>query len=33
VLSRGRVIISDGEYHGDKGHGRYLRRDTCQYLR
>ena len=33
VLSRGRVIISAGEYRGEKGHGRYLRRDTCGYLR
>ena len=33
VLSRGRVIIDGGEYLGEQGHGRYLRRDTCQYLR
>ena len=33
VLSRGRVIISGGEYRGAKGDGAYLRRDTCQYLR
>ena len=33
VLSRGRVIIDGGEYLGEAGHGRYLRRDTCQYLR
>ena len=33
VLSRGRVIIDDGEYRGEPGHGRYLRRGTCQYLR
>src|SRR5580704_4609172 len=32
VLSRGRVIISGGEYHGAAGHGRFLSRDTCQYL-
>jgi dihydropyrimidinase len=32
VLSRGRVIIEDGEYHGEPGHGQFLRRDTCQYL-
>jgi dihydropyrimidinase len=33
VLSRGRVLIDGGEYLGEAGHGRYLRRDTCQYLR
>ncbi|MCY7342146.1 MAG: dihydropyrimidinase [Pseudonocardia sp.] len=33
VLSRGRVIVDRGEYLGAKGHGRFLRRDTCQYLR
>jgi len=32
VLSRGRVIIEDGEYHGRPGDGRYLRRDFNQYL-
>jgi dihydropyrimidinase len=32
VLSRGRVIISGGEYHGTAGHGRFLSRDSCQYL-
>ncbi|WP_343959472.1 amidohydrolase family protein, partial [Pseudonocardia alaniniphila] len=33
VLSRGRVIIEDGHYLGSAGHGRFLTRDTCQYLR
>jgi dihydropyrimidinase len=33
VLSRGRVIIEGGKYLGAPGHGQYLRRDTCQYLR
>ena len=33
VLSRGRVIIDKGSYRGNPGDGRYLRRDTCQYLR
>ena len=33
VLSRGRVIVDRGEYLGAAGHGRFLRRDTCQYLR
>jgi dihydropyrimidinase len=33
VLSRGRVIVDKGEYLGAPGHGQFLRRDTCQYLR
>jgi dihydropyrimidinase len=33
VLSRGRVIVDKGEYRGEPGHGRFQRRDTCQYLR
>jgi dihydropyrimidinase len=33
VLSRGRVVVEDGEYLGSAGHGRFLKRDTCQYLR
>jgi dihydropyrimidinase len=33
VLSRGRVVVDKGEYLGAPGHGRFLRRDTCQYLR
>jgi dihydropyrimidinase len=33
VLSRGRVVVDGGEYLGAKGHGRFLRRDTCGYLR
>ena len=32
VLSRGRIVIDDGEYRGAAGHGRFLKRDTCQYL-
>ncbi|GAA4615949.1 dihydropyrimidinase [Saccharopolyspora hordei] len=32
VLSRGQVIVDDGAYLGRAGHGRFLRRDTCQYL-
>jgi dihydropyrimidinase len=32
VLSRGRVIIAGGEYRGASGHGRFLSRETCQYL-
>jgi len=33
VLSRGRVVVDSGEYLGSAGHGRYVERDTCQYLR
>ncbi|PXY27629.1 dihydropyrimidinase [Prauserella muralis] len=32
VLSRGRVVVDGGEYHGSAGHGRFLSRDLCQYL-
>jgi dihydropyrimidinase len=32
VLSRGRVIIDGGSYHGSAGHGRFLERELCQYL-
>lgn len=32
VLSRGRVIVDAGEYHGSAGHGRYLKRGHSQYL-
>ena len=32
VLSRGRVVIDAGEYRGEPGHGRFLKRDLCQYL-
>ncbi|MBA8824365.1 dihydropyrimidinase [Saccharopolyspora lacisalsi] len=32
VLSRGGVIVDDGQYLGHAGRGRFLRRDTCQYL-
>jgi dihydropyrimidinase len=32
VLSRGRVVIEDGRYVGDRGHGRYLPRRTNEYL-
>jgi dihydropyrimidinase len=33
VLSRGRVVVDKGEYRGSAGHGRFVRRETCQYLR
>jgi dihydropyrimidinase len=32
VMSRGRVIVSDGAYHGAKGHGQYVRRGLSDYL-
>ena len=32
VLARGNALIEDGEYHGKKGDGRYLKRGTNQYL-
>ncbi|GAB3490568.1 dihydropyrimidinase [Amycolatopsis cihanbeyliensis] len=32
VLSRGRIVVAGGEYHGSAGHGRFLSRDLCQYL-
>ncbi|MCK0112603.1 dihydropyrimidinase [Ornithinimicrobium sp. F0845] len=32
VLSRGRVLVDRGEFHGSTGHGRYLKRGLSQYL-
>jgi dihydropyrimidinase len=32
VLSRGRIVVDDGQYLGAKGDGRYLRRGLCGYL-
>lgn len=32
VLSRGEVILDDGEYTGRAGRGRFLPRGTCEYL-
>ena len=32
TLSRGRVVIDDGSYHGDPGHGTFLARGLNQYL-
>ena len=32
VLSRGRVIVDGGDYHGSAGHGNYLKRGLSQYL-
>ncbi|MBR7836168.1 dihydropyrimidinase [Actinospica durhamensis] len=33
VLSRGTVVIEDGSYVGEAGHGHFVARSTCQYLR
>ncbi|GAA4425953.1 dihydropyrimidinase [Actinokineospora soli] len=33
VLSRGALVIADGAFHGHEGHGKFLERDLCQYLR
>jgi dihydropyrimidinase len=33
VLSRGRLVIDGDSYTGAAGHGQFLRRDTCGYLR
>ena len=32
VVSRGSVVVSDGEFHGRTGHGQYLKRGLTQYL-
>jgi dihydropyrimidinase len=32
VISRGTVVVADGNYHGRKGHGRYLKRGLSSYL-
>ncbi|TDD58951.1 dihydropyrimidinase [Kribbella antibiotica] len=32
VISRGEVIVADGNYHGRKGRGRYLKRGLSSYL-
>lgn len=33
VLSRGSVIVEGGAFHGRPGHGRFVPRGLCQYLR
>jgi dihydropyrimidinase len=33
VLSRGSVIVRDGAWHGQAGHGRFLRRAPADYAR
>jgi dihydropyrimidinase len=32
VISRGTVVVADGNYHGRKGHGQYLKRGLSSYL-
>lgn len=32
VVSRGSVLVQDGEFHGRAGHGQYLKRGLTQYL-
>jgi dihydropyrimidinase len=32
AMSRGRVVVADGEFRGSTGHGRFLSRDLNQYL-
>ncbi|WP_129336753.1 dihydropyrimidinase [Cellulomonas endophytica] len=32
VLSRGEVLVEDGQFHGRPGHGRYVKRGLSQYL-
>ncbi|MEI7745716.1 MAG: dihydropyrimidinase [Chloroflexota bacterium] len=33
VMSRGSVVVRDGEFTGSKGHGQFLRRDRSDYTR
>jgi dihydropyrimidinase len=33
VMSRGLVVVRDGEFMGRKGHGKFLRRDRSDYAR
>jgi dihydropyrimidinase len=33
VLSRGRVVVRDGDFTGEKGHGRFVKRSTADYAR
>ena len=32
TMSRGRVVVADGEYRGAPGHGKFVPRDLNQYL-
>ena len=33
VLSRGSVIVRNGEFTGRKGHGRFIKRSTADFVR
>jgi dihydropyrimidinase len=33
VMSRGEILVSDGQWHGQAGRGQFLSRGECQYLR
>jgi dihydropyrimidinase len=33
VLSRGTVIVRNGEFTGRKGHGRFVKRSTADHVR
>jgi dihydropyrimidinase len=33
VMSRGTVIVSDGEFTGRKGHGRFIKRSAAGFAR
>ena len=33
VLSRGSVIVRDGQFTGQKGHGRFVKRSTADHAR
>ena len=32
VLSRGMVVVENDTFKGKKGHGKFIKRDLCQYL-
>jgi dihydropyrimidinase len=32
TISRGEILVENGEFHGRKGHGQFLRRGLSQYL-
>jgi dihydropyrimidinase len=32
VFSRGELLVDENGWHGQRGHGRFLRRELCQYL-
>ena len=32
TISRGRIVVTGGEFRGSGGHGSFLARDLCQYL-